>query len=273
MRRLESLAEDSATLDAYLQEIARFPALTVAEERALAALVQQRDQDALGRLVGSHLSLVVRYARRYRHLGVSLLELVHDGNLALFDAARRFDPDLHGPFAAYAMWWVRQGLLHRVSIVAAPDGGPSDADTRAGHVVAALRAAVEYACTPSDQSREELTDHDIRMLDEHWRRMPEPSRLLDEEELDLEELGPAIADEPEDPVRLALVSDLEASLLELEPKERRVLELRLGLIDGEPRSLDQVGDRLRVSPARAERLSARAVRKLRRQRSVRSSLN
>ncbi len=74
-------------------------------------------------------------------------------------------------------------------------------------------------------------------------------------------------------MRLALVSDLEASLLELEPKERRVLELRLGLIDGEPRSLDQVGDRLRVSPARAERLSAQAVRKLRRQRSVRSSLN
>jgi RNA polymerase primary sigma factor len=273
VRRLESLAEDSATLDAYLQEIARFPPITMAEERALAARVQQRDQDALAGLVGSHLNMVVRYACRYRHLGVSLLALVHDGNLALLDAARRFDPDQHGPFATYALWWVRQGLLHRVSLVDASEAGASDLDTGAGRFAAALEAAVEHAYAPADGAGDELTAHDIRMLDEHWLRMPEPTRLGDDDDLDLEDLGPAIVAEPEDPVRLALVSQLEASLLELEPKERRVLELQLGLRDGEPRSLDQVGTRLRVSLARVERLSARAVRKLRRQRSVRSSLN
>ena len=75
------------------------------------------------------------------------------------------------------------------------------------------------------------------------------------------------------PVRVALVSDLGLSLLELEPKERRVLELRLGPGGRGAAKLDQMGDRLRISPARVERLSARAVQKLRRQRSVRSSLN
>ena len=90
---------------------------------------------------------------------------------------------------------------------------------------------------------------------------------------DLDDLAPLIADSDDDSLRQALVSELEASLLDLEPKERRALELRLGLIDGEPRSSDQVGDRLRMSAARAERLSRRAVDKLRRQRAWRGPLN
>lgn len=273
MRRLESLAEESATLDAYLQEIARYPGLSPAEEHAVAARIQQRDEEALGRLVGAHLSLVVRYARRYRHLGVSLLDLVNDGNLALIDAARRFEPRVHGRFAAYALWWVRQGVLHRVSRLPGAGGRPADSDERAAHVVAALRAAVDGAFAPPDDRRDALTADEVRGLHDHWRRGALRDWGSEEDSLDLDDLVPAIVDEHEDAVRLALVSDLETSLLELDPKERRVLELRLGLIDGEPRSLDQVGDRLRVSPARAERLSARAIRKLRRQRSVRSGLN
>lgn len=93
MRRLESLASDSATLRAYLQEIAQFPPVSGDEERALAERIKgDRDDAALSRLVGAHLHGVVRYARRYRSLGVPLLDLIHDGNLALIDAARRFEP-------------------------------------------------------------------------------------------------------------------------------------------------------------------------------------
>ncbi|MCC7124566.1 MAG: sigma-70 family RNA polymerase sigma factor [Acidobacteria bacterium] len=273
MRRLESLAEESATLDAYLEAIARFPSLTADEEHAMAARVQARDEDALHSLVGSHLGLVIQYARRYRHLGVSLLDLVHDGNLALIDAARRFDPATHGRFAVYARWWVRQGFLHRMSL--APGTAPAvlDADARANHMVPALRAEMEHACAPLDERREELTADEVRSLHDHWRRSPHMDWLADEDELDIDDLVPAVIDEQEDAVRSALVSDLESALLELDPKERRVLELRLGLADGEPRNLEQVGARLRVSAALAERLSARAVRKLRRQRSIRSSLN
>jgi RNA polymerase primary sigma factor len=272
VRRIESLAADSATLHAYLQEIARFPPLDSTEERQLAERVRDRDEDALARLVEPHLGIVVRYARRYRHMGVPLLELVHDGNLALIDAGRRFDPARHGRFAAYALWWVRQGVLHRVSLAPEPHTGRIDADSRAGQLVGALKVAIE-ACTTGEGAGGELSAADVRMLGEQWRRVPESELLLDDESLELEDLVPATDDEHEDAVRLALVSDLETSLPEPDPKERRVLELRLGLHDGEPRSLDQVGDRLRVSPARAERLSARAVRKLRRQRAVRSSLN
>jgi len=272
VRRIESLAADSATLHAYLQEIARFPPLDSAQERRLAERVRDRDEDALARLVEPHLGLVVRYARRYRHMGVPLLELVHDGNLALIDAARRFEPARHGRFAAYALWWVRQGVLHRLTLAPERHTRRVDADSRTSHLVEALGVAIEEACTRR-AGEDELSPSDIRLLGEQWRRVPESELLVDDESLDLDELVPAAIDEQEDAVRLALVSDLETSLLELDPKERRVLELRLGLHDGEPRSIDQVGDRMRVSPARAERLSTRAIVKLRRQRAVRSSLN
>ncbi|MCC7032384.1 MAG: sigma-70 family RNA polymerase sigma factor [Acidobacteria bacterium] len=272
MRRIESLAADSATLHAYLQEIARFPPLDSAQERRLAERVRDRDEDALARLVEPHLGLVVGYARRYRHMGVPLLELVHDGNLALIDAARRFEPAHHGRFAAYALWWVRQGVLHRLTLAPERHTRRVDADSRTFHLVEALRVAIDEACNHG-AGEDELSPSDIRLLGEQWRRVPEAELLVDDDSLDLDDLVPAPVDEQEDAVRLALVSDLETSLLELDPKERRVLALRLGLHDGEPRSLDQVGDRLRVSPARAERLSTRAIIKLRRHRAVRSSLN
>lgn len=269
MRWLESLAAEATSLDAYLREIARFPELSGAEERHLSERVQRRDDEALAQLAGSQLALVVRYAQKYRHLGVPLADLVHDGNLALVDAARRFDPDRDGRFAAHALWWIRQGILYRLSQLPTGDS-IIDADARAAYLAAALRAVVDHACGggPGDASRAD----DRRGLDEPWRLTPEIERL-DEHELDLDDIGSLLIEAGEDAVRLALASDLGLALLELEPKERRALELRLGLIDGEPRSVDQIGDRLRISPARVERLSARAVQKLRRQRSVRSSLN
>ena len=111
VRWLESLAAEARSLDAYLREIARFPELTGAQERQLAERVRRRDSEAVAQLAASQLGLVLRYAQKYRHLGVSLGDLVHDGNLALVDAARRFHPERDGRFASYALWWVRQGIL------------------------------------------------------------------------------------------------------------------------------------------------------------------
>jgi RNA polymerase primary sigma factor len=268
VRWLESLATDATSLDAYLREIARFPALTLIEERQLAARAQRRDDEALGALVASQLKLVVGYAQTFRHLGVALADLVHDGNLALIDAARRYDPDRHGRFEEYALWWVRQGIMHRLSQLPI-DGELAEADGRAACHVAALRAGVERACGNEEIEAPALTPP---RRGDPWRHPAEIDRS-EEDEIDLDDISSILLDSGEDAVRVALASDLGSSLLELEPKERRALELRLGLIDGEPRTADQTGDRLRISPARVERLSARAVQKLRRQRSVRSSLS
>src|SRR5438477_1652349 len=105
--------EDSGTLGAYLREIAKLPRLTVDEERALGARIQQeRDEAALGRLVEANLRFVVSYAKRYRGLGVSFLDLIHQGNLGLIEAARRFDPTRNVKFITYAVWWIREAIMH-----------------------------------------------------------------------------------------------------------------------------------------------------------------
>jgi RNA polymerase primary sigma factor len=273
VRWIESLAAEAPSLDAYLREIARFPELTGLEERQLSERAQRRDDEAVAQLAASQLGLVVRYTQKYRHLGVSLSDLVHDGNLALVDAARRFSPDRHGRFASYALWWVRQGILHRLS-QDLPPGHAIDNDARSAYLSPALRAVVEHAlgAGPSGDEPGDATHPQTRRRCEAWRLTRGHDRSADDA-LDLDDIGALLIDEGEEAVRSALASDLNLSLLELDPKERRALELRLGLVDGEPRSVDQTGDRLRISPARVERLSARAVQKLRRQRSVRSSLN
>lgn len=272
MHRLELLAENAQTLDAYLQEVSRFAPLAAGDEQALAERIAQHDEEALATLVGPSLADVVRCARHVCHLGVPLIDLVRDGTLALLDAARRFAPAQHGRFHAYARWWIRQGVLHGVTHGGALPG-VQDIDLRSAQLTAALAAAVESAVHASGSQDRALTTDELQELEAVWRpRMVWPA-TADEPEVDLDYVGPLMADEYEETLRAALVADIAASLLELEPKERRILELRLGLEDGEPRSLEQVTERLALSSQGAERLSTQAVRKLRRQRSVRSSLN
>jgi RNA polymerase sigma factor (sigma-70 family) len=148
VRRFESLASESETLHAYLREIATFPSLTHDDERALGRQIQdQGDQVALGRLVQANLRIVVNYAKRYRHLGVPLLDLIHEGNLGLIEAARRFDP-VQSDFESAAMWWIRQAMMHLL----AEAGRTADAETSGllaaatqSRQVDALRIALEYA--------------------------------------------------------------------------------------------------------------------------------
>ncbi len=149
IRKFESLASESATLHAYLREISNFPPLTPDDERQLGHKFQQHgDEDALGRLVQSNLRIVVHYAKRFRRLGVPLLDLIHEGNMGLIEAARRFDPSPNIEFQAAAMWWIRQAMMHLLA-----ETGRSAETTTEGLMAAAtqsrqgeaIRVAIEYA--------------------------------------------------------------------------------------------------------------------------------
>jgi RNA polymerase sigma factor (sigma-70 family) len=149
VRRFESLASESETLHAYLREIATFPSLTHDDERELGRLVQQHgDQVALGRLVQANLRMVVGYAKRFRRLGVPLLDLIHEGNLGLIEAARRYDPAAESDFQTAALWWIRQAMMHLL----AEAGHTGDSSTQGllaaatqGRLVDAIRISLEYA--------------------------------------------------------------------------------------------------------------------------------
>ena len=148
VRRFESLASESATLHAYLREISTFPSLTTDDEVELGRQIQAHgDQVALGRLVQANLRMVVGYAKRFRHLGVPLLDLIHEGNLGLIEAARRYDPE-RSDFQTAALWWIRQAMMHLLA-EAGRAADPSTAGLLAaatqGRLVDAVRISLEYA--------------------------------------------------------------------------------------------------------------------------------
>src|SRR5919198_2611338 len=114
--RVSRREEDSGTLAVYLREIAKLPRLSIDEERTLGTCIQrgrgEAAQAAPTRLVEANLRFVVSYAKRYRGLGVSFLDLIHEGNLGLIEAARRFDPSRNVKFITYAVWWIREAMMH-----------------------------------------------------------------------------------------------------------------------------------------------------------------
>jgi RNA polymerase sigma factor (sigma-70 family) len=179
IRKLDSLASEFPTLHAYLREISTFPKLTNDTERQLGQKIQHGDEEALSHLVQANLRVVVGYAKRFRRLGVPLLDLIHEGNLGLIEAARRYDPSQPADFQATAIWWIRQAMMHLLS-----ETGRAGETTTAGLMAAAvtsrhveaIRIAIEHAQSavagtdvrePATTDVEDLAAH---LRDERRRR-------------------------------------------------------------------------------------------------------
>lgn len=284
MRKIETLAADAATLQAYLREIGKFPRLTAEDEKDLGRRIRQNgDEDALRGLVESNLRFVVSYAKRYRHVGVPFLDLIHEGNLGLIEAARRFDPERNVKFITYAVWWIRQTIMQLLSDSARVYSLPakvSGAAARFGRQVAALQAQLEHA--PSTREIADELDISESEAETLLRLQGDDVSLNDrvrgsggDEGMELADTLadaaiPAVDDEL---TREALVQNLESAMAELDPKERQVMRLRYGLRGEEPRTLQHIGDRLHLSRERIRQIESRAMQKLRRHKSLRSFLN
>jgi len=242
-KRQANAQDDGSTLAAYLKEIAKLPRLTVDEERELGQRIHDaRDEAALARLVESNLRFVVSYAKRYRGLGVSILELIHEGNLGLIEAARRFDPSRNVKFISYAVWWVRQSMMHALAD-----------QTRAFSFPPKLFATLHHDGGDLSLSDPIAGDGHVRELGD---TLVHGQAAVDEEiihQRDLDELVGALED--------------------LDRKELEVVRLRFGLEDDEPHTLQEIGDRLHLSRERVRQIESQAKEKLRRSDKLRSHLN
>ena len=278
------MADDA--LRAYLRALARIPRLTPEAERAVAEKAVAGDADAQRRLVEANLRFVVSYAKRYRGLGVPLLDLIHEGNLGLMEAARRFDPSRNVKFITYAVWWVRQAIMHALSEQVRAFTLPqklSGVAARFGREVADLTEQLDRSPTTTEIANDlAISESDVEAL----RRIGSTDLSLNEHvrrgDSEGSELGDLIEqDEVEDVehelIHRAAAARVREALHDLDDKEREVVTLRFGLDrDGEPRTLQEIGRALGVSRERIRQIESRAKDKLRRSKragELRSYLN
>jgi RNA polymerase primary sigma factor len=274
---------EAALLRRYLQEIGRFKQLTQEEERDLGRRVQEGDSEALRRLVEANLRFVVAYAKHFRHSRVSLLDLINEGNIGLIQAAKKFDPEKNVKFITYAVWWIRQAILHALS----EHGATFRLPQKQANVLYRLersRQALgrELKRAPSEQELADELDMDpdeVRLLlasNQNILSLNEP--VDDEGEAEFGDLLEqyVIPSTDEEILRESFAQTLREALQKLSEKERQILSLRFGLADDNPRTLREIGDALGISRERVRQIENQALAKLRRgaeARSLQSYLN
>jgi len=259
------------SLNVYIRDIARFKPLSADEEKLLGRRIREGDREALNRMVESNLRFVVSYAKRYRGLGLSFLDLVHEGNLGLIEAAKRFDPERNVKFISYAVWWIRQAIFHALSEHTRVFRLPqklSGQVSRIGSIRSKLAAELERPPTTEEVAeRSSLSEQEVEaILKVSGEDLSLSTALGEDGSL---ELGDTLEQESIPPVELELIrssfaEQIQAMVGELDEKERQVIRMRFGLDGEEPRTLQEIGEELGLSRERIRQIESKAKEKLRR---------
>ena len=267
----EAAARSRELLSLYLQEISRVKLLTAEEEQALARRVQAGDAEAEKQLVEANLRLVVRIARRYLHRGLSLLDLIEEGNVGLLHAARKFRPDRATRFSTYATWWIRQAVVRALANQARTIRLPVHVELLLGQYTKQHNQLTQKLGRPP--TREEVAAVMNRPVGE----LEQPESLR-QHPVSLDKPTGAdgkgnLGETVEDPnatagAGLAAVlrsrADLAWVLQDLPDRERTVVTLRFGLGGGEPQTLERIGQQLGLTRERVRQIEAGALDRLRR---------
>lgn len=264
-------SSSSETLKKYLQEISKLSRITADEEKVLGAEIQGGDKEALRKLVEANLRFVVSFAKKYRNCGLSFLDLINEGNIGLIEAAKRFNPKKNVKFITYAVWWVRQAIIHALSDQSGAFRLPQKQANllyRIGRTISQLTLDLERHPTPDEIAQKlEIPVQEVVNLLQVADENVSLSTVIDEEhEFHLSDKLEQDVIPPADLVllRSSLRDHLYACIDELDPKEQKVLRLRFGLEEGEPRTLKEIGEMMGLSRERIRQIEAQALEKLNR---------
>ena len=254
----------------YLKEIGTVPLLTTEEELTLAKREAEGDEYAKERLIEANLRLVVSIAKRYTGRGMSFLDLVQEGNLGLIKGVEKFDYTQGYKLSTYATWWIRQSVTRALADQARTIRVPV-------HMVETInkmskmqrKLTLELGYEPSVTELADALEMSEDKVMEIMQIAREPASLetpIGEE--DDSNLGDFVADSnvvtPEGNVENVMLREhIDALLKDLKDRERQVIELRFGLKDGHPRTLEEVGKEFNVTRERIRQIEAKALRKLR----------
>ncbi|MBD3391768.1 MAG: sigma-70 family RNA polymerase sigma factor [Chitinivibrionales bacterium] len=260
---------DEGNLALYLRDIARYRPLTPDEERETAILIRKGDEDALRKLVLANLRFVVSVARNYQHQGVSLSDLINEGNVGLVRAARRFDHRKNFKFISYAVWWIRQAILQALAeqsrIVRLPLN-------RAGalHRIGKAQAKLEqhYRRSPNaEEIAEELNvrEGDVtKMIAIGGRHASLDAPLAGAESASLHQrLHDSTHEELEQELmQVSLKDQVHRTLEGLSVRESEVVKLYFGIGETTAHTLDEIGQRFSLTRERVRQIKESALSKL-----------
>lgn len=264
-------AGESDAVMTYLREIGRVPMITHEREIELAKRIENNDRDAMKQFILANLRLVVSIAKRYVGRGLTLLDLIQEGNIGLIRAVQRYDWRRGHRFSTHATWWIRQAISRAVADKGRTIRLPVYVNTALNRIRRERQRLIqELGREPTELELAEATGLDpIRMLELQAAPGAPVSLELPVGEDEEQELGDVLADTesatPEDLATTQTLKDEVQRVLKsvLTPREQLVLQLRFGLGNGQAHPLEQVGRELGITRERVRQIEAGALAKLR----------
>ncbi|MCK5856994.1 MAG: sigma-70 family RNA polymerase sigma factor [Bacteroidales bacterium] len=260
---------ETASLDKYLAEIGRVDLITAEDEVKLAQLIKQGDQIALKRLVNANLRFVVSVSKQYQNQGLTLPDLINEGNLGLIKAAQRFDETRGFKFISYAVWWIRQSILQALAeqsrIVRLPLNKIGSIN-KINKTFAALEQDLGRA--PTHLEIAEKLDITLKEVKESaknsGRHVSMDAPLVQDETTNMYDvLRENDTPTPETGLLYdSLRKEIERAISTLTPRETDVLRLFFGLDDHNPMTLEEIGERFDLTRERVRQIKEKAIRRL-----------
>ncbi|MHA7109020.1 sigma-70 family RNA polymerase sigma factor [Sunxiuqinia elliptica] len=274
MRRLKIVKQvtkrDSLSLDKYFHEISNQKLLSAEEEFDLVCRMNKGDQEAQNKLIKANLRFVVSVAKRYQNRGLSLSDLISEGNIGLISAAQRFDETRGFKFISYAVWWIRQSILQALAEKSRPVRLPLNRQGGMNLIKKTIeRITQESGIPPSIEEiaqqlnkPENWVEQILVGVDNHYFFLDDPTRNGDDVNLnevieDLEALSP-----DQNLIHYSLRIEVSRVLSTLNEKEEQVIQLCYGLSGDKQHSLNEISEIMNVSRERVRQIKEKAIKRL-----------
>ena len=277
MRQLKIIrsitSRDTASLDKYLQEIGREELLSVEEEVELAQRIREGDEAALNRLVCANLRFVVSVAKQYQNQGLSLPDLINEGNVGLIKAAQKFDETRGFKFISYAVWWIRQSILQALAEQSRIVRLPLNQVGSLNKINKAIsKFEQDNQRKPSSEELSEILDIDVDKISEsvsvNGRHTSLDAPFSDSEDNSLMDVltdpDAAVTDSSLNQESLSV--EVDRALSQLHPRERDILKMFFG-IGCQEMTLEEIALKFDLTRERVRQIKEKAIRRLKGQRS------
>ena len=260
---------ETASLDKYLQEIGKVDLITADMEVELAQRIKEGDQVALEKLTKANLRFVVSVAKQYQNQGLTLPDLINEGNLGLIKAAKRFDETRGFKFISYAVWWIRQSILQALAeqsrIVRLPLNKIGSIN-KINKTFARLEQENERAPSAEEIAKElDMTINDVKeSMKNSGRHVSMDAPLIEGEDSNLYDvLNSGESPNPDkNLLHESLKVEIERALETLTPREADVVQLYFGLGDAHPMTLEEIGETFDLTRERVRQIKEKAIRRL-----------